>query len=116
MGIPNPLHEFVESFTTQSDCWNDGDSKFGLQSLPVDGDPHVTCLIPHIQSKYDRFFPLKDLEREIQVPLEIRGISNIDDEISTLQQLKRNFFCPVGWLKRIGSRGINDLVAILPPA
>ena len=75
------LDQFANSFILRSRDWNNRYSKFLLHLIYQDRTAVVPHLIHHIQCQNHRNIQLHQLHGQIQVPLNIGCINDIDDSL-----------------------------------
>ena len=83
---------------------HDGDAQRLAHLLHIDGAAVGVHLVHHVQRQHHRYAQLEQLQRQVQVALDIRGIHDVDDAVRLLMDDK---IARDDLLLRIRTQGVN---------
>ncbi len=98
------VHQLVRPFILDRRHRHHRDPQHGLHLIDPDGAAVSPDLIHHIQGKHNGNVQLHELHGQVQIPLDVGGIHNIDDPLGMLFQHK---FPGHHLLAGIGRHGID---------
>ena len=90
---------------------NDRHAELFLQLLRIERDPVSPGLVHEVQEDDDPVGDLEDLEDQVEVPLEARGVDDHDRHIRSTEEdeIARDLLVDAARLERVGAREVDDL-------
>ena len=82
------IHQLAHALTLCGRDRYDRDAERGAHLLHVDGTAVGTHFIHHVQRQHHRYPQLKQLKCQVQIPLNVGGIHNVDDAVRLLVEDK----------------------------
>ena len=97
-------HQFFHAFVLDCGDGHHRDSQRLGHGLDVDGAAVGGDLIHHVQGQHHGDAHLHELQRQVEVPLDIGGVDNVDEAVGLLVQ---NEIPGDDLLRRVGADGVN---------
>ena len=97
-------HQFLYAFVLDCGDGYHGDAQRLGHGLDVDGSAVGGDLIHHVQGQHHGDAHLHELQRQVEVPLDVGGVDNVDEAVGLLVQ---NEIPGDDLLRRVGADGVN---------
>ena len=79
--VDGVLHELVDALVLGGRDRNHGDAEGGFESVDVDGPAVLGDLVHHVERDDHGYVELHELEREVEISLDVGGVEDVDDRV-----------------------------------
>ena len=109
------VHEFGHALPFRRRDRHDGDAQCLAHLLHIDSAAVGAHLVHHVQRQHHRHTQLKQLQRQVQVALDIRGVHDVDDAVRLLidDKIARDDLLLRIRAQGVNARQVNDGAALL---
>jgi len=105
------VQELLDPLSGPGNGGHHRNSQLPGQCSRIHGDPMASCLVGEVQTHHHPIGDLQDLEREVQIPLQPRGVHHHDGDVraSEEEEVPGHFLVGASSLERIGARQVHQL-------
>ncbi len=108
-GFAEPVHEFPYPLPGETHGRDDRHAEEALEAGDIDRDSLVACLVPEVERDGSRDPALQDLEGQVEVPLKVRRVDDVDDDIRLREDPGGDLFCRVCGGEGVGAGCVDHL-------